>query len=198
MELIESGEGRGNNVDITYGAFRKIFLTGEIDQNTVKDVVDAINLIIHYDEQKESRSHKGQQFEREPIELIINSMGGSIYDGFAVAAAIDASTTPVHTAIWGQAMSMGFIIALCGEYRTMHKYATIMYHELSSISSEKLEEQKRNLIEMVRLQKMLDSIVLKKTKFKKAKLDNIKKIAADLYINADQAKEYGIVHKVFG
>lgn len=195
IELIQ--KSRGNNVDITYGSFRKIFLTGEIDQDTVKDVVDAINLINHYDEQKASRTRRGE-IERIPIQLIINSIGGSIYDGFAIAAAMDASETPVHTAIWGQAMSMGFIIALCGEYRTMHKYATIMYHELSSTFSEKLEEQKRNIVEMVRLQKMLDNIVLKKTKLKKAKLDDIKKIAADLYISADQAKEFGIAHKIFG
>jgi len=188
---------RSSAVDITYGSFRKIMLTGEVDEVSAKEVVDAINLVNHYDDERAARTRKNQQIEREPIQLIINSVGGSIYDGFAIVAAMEASDTPVHTAIWGQAMSMGFIIALCGEYRTMHKYATIMYHELSSTMSEKLEEQKRTMTELIRLQKMLDNIVLKKSKLKKAKLDEIKKMAADFYISADQAKETGIVHKIF-
>lgn len=188
---------RSSAVDITYGSFRKIMLTGEVDEVSAKEVVDAINLINHYDDERAARTRKNQQIEREPIQLIINSIGGSIYDGFAIVAAMDASDTPVHTQIWGQAMSMGFIIALCGEYRTMHKYATIMYHELSSTMSEKLEEQKRTMTELIRLQKMLDNIVLKKSKLKKAKLDEIKKMTADFYISADQAKEAGIVHKIF-
>jgi ATP-dependent Clp protease protease subunit len=188
---------RSSAVDINYGSFRKIMLTGEVDEVSAKEVVDAINLVNHYDDERAARTRKNQQVEREPIQLIINSVGGSIYDGFAIVAAMEASDTPVHTAIWGQAMSMGFIIALCGEYRTMHKYATIMYHELSSTMSEKLEEQKRTMTELIRLQKMLDNIVLKKSKLKKAKLDEIKKMAADFYISADQAKETGIVHKIF-
>ena len=188
---------RSSAVDINYGSFRKIMLTGEVDEVSAKEVVDAINLVNHYDDERAARTRKNQQVEREPIQLIINSVGGSIYDGFAIVAAMEASDTPVHTAIWGQAMSMGFIIALCGEYRTMHKYATIMYHELSSTTSEKLEEQKRTMTELIRLQKMLDNIVLKKSKLKKAKLDEIKKMAADFYISADQAKETGIVHKIF-
>jgi len=63
--------------------------------------------------------------------------------------------------------------------------------------SDKLEEQKRNIAESIRIQKMLDSIVLAKTKMKKARLDEIKKIAADLYISAKQAKDFGIVHEIF-
>lgn len=183
--------------DIIYGSFRKIVLTGEVDSFEAKDIINTINVINHYDDKKEKKMN-GAHYERKPIELIINSIGGSIYDGFAITAAMDASVTPVNTLIYGQAMSMGFIIALHGKQRTMHKQATIMYHELSSAIAEKLEEQKRNIKESVRIQKMLDAVVLKRTNLKKSKLDEIKKITADFYISADQAKEFGIVDKVFG
>lgn len=193
-KILNMKKSKNDNV-FDYGEFRKIMISGEINEESTKEVVDAINLINFYDE-KQTKEH-GKKYLPEPIEIQINSIGGSIYDGFAIIAAMDASNTPVNTTVYGQAMSMGLLILLCGKKRSMHKYGTIMYHELSSSISDKLEEQKRNIAESIRIQKMLDSIVLAKTKMKKARLDEIKKIAADLYISAKQAKDFGIVHEIF-
>lgn len=182
--------------EIYYGEYRKIFISGEIDDLMAKDVVEAINKINFWDDRQEAKA-KDQKWVRKPIEMQINSIGGSIYDGFAIIAAMDASKAEINTSVYGQAMSMGLLILLCGKHRSIHQYGTIMYHELSSSMSDKLEEQKRNIAESIRLQKLLDKIVLQRSKLKKTTLDQIKKIAADLYITAKQAKDFGIVHKIF-
>jgi ATP-dependent Clp protease protease subunit len=196
-KLLGSRKFQDDN-DSKYGEFRKIIISGDIDNESAREIVDAINLINFYDDKQEKEQGKKSKYVREPIEIQINSSGGVIYDGFAIIAAMDTSKTPVNTVAYGQAMSMGLLILLCGKKRAIHKYAIIMYHELSGGHghSDKLEMQKREIAESIRIQKLLDKIVLQRTKLKQAKLDEIKKVAADFYITAKQAKDFGIVHEI--
>ena len=50
----------------------------------------------------------------EPIEIILSSPGGSLYDGFVLADIIDRLKTPTTIIVMGYAFSMGSIILMSG------------------------------------------------------------------------------------
>jgi len=70
--------------------------------------------------------------ENIPIQLHINSYGGSLYDSFAIADMIKASKVPVHTIIEGVACSGATIISMAGAKRFMRAHSTMLIHQLSS------------------------------------------------------------------
>ena len=114
------------------------------------------------------------EYEPEPIQLIINSFGGSVYDGLAIVGAIESSSTPVHTVCYGSAMSMALYILASGHYRKMSKYATLMYHEIGTVVEGKLNNINIELSECARLEEMCDKILVEKTKIKRKDLSRVK------------------------
>lgn len=51
----------------------------------------------------------------QPIEIILNTTGGSAYDGFALVDVIEKLKTPTTIHIMGMAASMGLFIAMAGK-----------------------------------------------------------------------------------
>ena len=77
--------------------YRNLVLSGEISEESAEKIIQHINDINEDDFGKDTRT---------PIQLKINSIGGSMYDGFAIIGAIDSSETPVYTYGYGAIMSM--------------------------------------------------------------------------------------------
>ena len=173
---------------------RTIILSCYVDEDSAYDIIELIAFINDFDEQEEENR---KDYERKPIKLIVNSFGGSVYDGFAIIAAIDLSKTPIHTYCYGSAMSMALLIFVAGHYRYAHNLSTFMYHEcLDSPIQDKLSTLKENMDETQRIMDMYDKYLLSKTKLKNAQLTRRKKTKTDWYMSAESATEYGIVHEV--
>lgn len=67
---------------------------------------------------------------KEPIYLVINSPGGSVYDGFDFIRFAQTSKRPIHT-VTMFAASMGFQIVQSLGDRYVTKYSTLMSHKVS-------------------------------------------------------------------
>jgi len=65
------------------------------------------------------------------IEILINSLGGSVFKGFPIITAINSSTKPVTTIIDTVAASMAALIFLAGQTRMMYSYSQLMLHAAS-------------------------------------------------------------------
>lgn len=168
--------------------FRTIVLSGEIDETTVKDTIQTISFINELDNGKE---------EVEPIKLIINSIGGTMYDGFALIGTIETSTTPVYTYGFGTVMSMALPILVAGDKRFGHRLASFMYHEcLDSMSYDKMSILKENLDETDRLMSMYDEYIVSKTTLTQKQLNKIKSKKIDWYFGSDEALSYNIINEV--
>ena len=168
--------------------FRTIVLSGEVDENTVKDTIQTISFINEIDSSKE---------EVEPIKLIINNIGGTMYDGFALIGVIETSSIPVYTYGYGTVMSMALPILLSGDKRFGHHLATFMYHEcLDSMSYEKMSILKENLDETDRLMSMYDEYITSKTSLTQKQLNKIKSKKIDWYFGSDEALSYNIINEV--
>lgn len=65
---------------------------------------------------------------KEPITIILNTVGGSVCDGMAIYDRIKASECEVTIKVYGQASSMGSIILQAADHRVLSPHALVMYH----------------------------------------------------------------------
>jgi len=168
---------------------RRIILNEEISPLGFDTVVMQIKKFNKEDEGKPIE-------ERKPIELYINSYGGSVYDGFALISAILSSETPVYGYVDGYVMSMAFAIFIACHKRFCGKYSNFMYHEISTVSVGKNTEIEEVTKENRRLQKMYDELVIERTNLKKNQLDRVKRNKKDWFFGAEDAVKFGIAHEI--
>ena len=173
---------------------RKVYFCGQVEQKTVNDAIKDILSINEQDDKIISEGlNCGITYNPKPIELIIDSYGGYVYQGLGLVNIIKNSKTPVHTIVAGCAMSMGFIMAICGHMRFAHQDSTFMYHQLWSWSIGPAQQMEEDLKENIRLQEILESITLKNTKITKSRLAEIRKCKEDWYITPKEALKLGII-----
>ena len=170
--------------------YRNLVLSGEISEESAQDIIQHIN-DINEDDNENSTG-------RKPIIIKINSLGGSMYDGFVIIGAIETSITPVYTHGYGAIMSMALPILLSGHKRFAHRLTSFMYHECLSVFGdyEKVTTLKENLEETERILDMYDDYILSKTSLTKKQLDKVKKGKYDWYFDADDALEYKIIDQI--
>lgn len=70
--------------------------------------------------------------EKGPIQIYINSYGGSINDSQAVVDVMQTVDNPIITMAFGKAMSAGFDIFLAGTYRISYPNTVFMCHSGSA------------------------------------------------------------------
>lgn len=168
---------------------RNIVISGEINESTTKEIIQRIHLINQIDRERE--------LNPPPIKITLNSMGGSMYDGFAIIGAIETSVSPVHIHCLGSAMSMALLILVAGHRRTSHKLSTFMYHEcLNDSPYDKLSNIHDDLEEAMRLMKQYDSYLVSRTSLKQKQLDKIKKEKCDWYFGVEDALKFGIIDEI--
>lgn len=68
---------------------------------------------------------------KDPLYLLIDSPGGSVFAGAKVISAIEASIRPVHTVCVGLCASMGAMIHSYGAKRLATDRSVLMYHPAS-------------------------------------------------------------------
>ena len=177
---------------------REIYLLSDIYQNNISDVIKLINIFNYEDDIQEAIfnfKNANSSYVREPIILYISSYGGSCYDGLGLVGTIQASKTPVHVIAVGKVMSMGFLIA-CSAHKTYSKpNTTFMYHAVSSWAIGQIKEMQEEVDECKRLQKLMDAIILKKTKIKHKKLKAVVRQKKNWYFDNKKAIKLGIIEK---
>ena len=168
----------------------RIITLGDITNESACEVVGLIYEINNEDKNKAEEN-------RDPIKFILNSPGGNVYDGMGIIDAIETSITPIHMYIYGQAMSMGFAISTCGDYRYASKRTTFMYHECSwETGAEKMRYHEQELKEGKRLWKVYDDVIVQNTEITLKNLQSVRKEQKEWYITAEQALKLGIIDEI--
>lgn len=135
-------------------------------------------------------------YERLPIKIYLDTYGGFVYQCFGLLSVMERSKTPIHTVVTGCAMSCGFMILISGHERYAHKLSTPLYHQVSTGFVGKVADLKEEWIEAQRLQKMIEDIVVRKTKITRQKLKDIYDRKVDWFMNAQTAKRLGVVDAI--
>ncbi len=100
---------------------------------------------------------KAQNSGQPVVPVIIDSYGGQVYSLMSMISDIKHSKIPVATIVQGKAMSCGAILFSFGApgKRFMDEDATLMIHDVSSMSWGKVEEVKVSAEETDRLNKKI-------------------------------------------
>ncbi|KAL1633399.1 hypothetical protein SLS58_011123 [Diplodia intermedia] len=134
----------------------------------------------------------------KPINLYINSPGGSVTAGLAIYDTMTYIRSPVTTICVGQAASMGSLL-LCGGapgHRFCLPHSSIMIHQPSGGYFGQASDIAIHAKEILRIRTQLNKIY--QTHLTKSHtLEQIEKLMErDYFMSAEEAKELGLVDKI--
>jgi len=104
---------------------------------------------------------KAHQTHQPVIPIVIDSFGGQVHSLLDMIAQIQSAKLPIVTVLEGKGMSCGAMLFAMGQQRYMAPNATLMLHDVSSVSWGKVEEIKADAKETERLHKLIFAIVAK-------------------------------------
>lgn len=130
-----------------------------------------------------------------PIELYINSPGGSVVDGLAIYDVMQIIRAPVNTTCIGSAASMGAVLLAGGTgTRSALPNSRVMIHQVSSGFRGTAADMAVQFNETTKLYDKLLDILAKHTKQDRKKIK--KDCERDYYMGAEEAKAYGVIDEV--
>lgn len=160
---------------------RDIFLEAEVTTESMSDLMQQLLYL-----EKDSPG--------TPINLYINSPGGSVSDGLAVYDLIQMMNSPITTICTGRASSMGAILFLAADKRLMLPHSEIMIHDASfgqadfaGLKPDEIEEKTKDLLDTC---KTLRDIVASRTGQSSKKVTE--KMKKDSYFKASEAIDFGL------
>ena len=135
---------------------------------------------------------------QDVIPVVIDSYGGQVYSLMSMIGAIRDAEIPVATIVEGKAMSCGAILFSFGKQgmRFMDPSATLMIHDVSSMSYGKIEEIKSTAEESERLNQIVYKMMAKNCgQVENYFLDLVhEKGHADWYLDAEEAERHQLAN----
>lgn len=162
---------------------RIIFLGSDIE-DTLADVIMAQLIFLEYDDADKD------------ITIYINSPGGLVSSGLAIYDTIQFIKPDVSTVCIGQAASMGAILLASGTKgkRFALPHARIMLHQPLGGAGGQTSDIAIHAREIIRVKDMLNTILETHTGQKKKTIQN--DTDRNLYLDAQEAKNYGIIDEI--
>ncbi|KAI7902919.1 Clp protease-domain-containing protein [Cokeromyces recurvatus] len=133
----------------------------------------------------------------KPINLYINSPGGSVTAGMAIYDTMQYIQSPVSTLCNGQACSMGSLLLAAGEpgKRYALPNASIMIHQPSGGANGQASDIAIHAREILRVRERLNKIYKKHTGIRD--IETIEKmVERDYFMTAEEAMNFGLIDKV--
>lgn len=171
---------------------RKIIISSPITDRLAGEVIDHIMEINTYDEQMAIL----KEYQPEPIEMYINSVGGSASAGFAIIGAMEMSETPIITFGMGIVASMALAIFVAGDVRIAHRFARFMYHQVSYGEDGFLQDHIDSIKEISVIQDMYNSLFLDRTKFTKEMMKDIGEKKKNFFFSGKKAVKFGVADDI--
>jgi ATP-dependent Clp protease protease subunit len=135
---------------------------------------------------------------QDVIPVVIDSYGGQVYSLMSMIGAIRDAEIPVATIVEGKAMSCGAILFSFGKQgmRFMDPNATLMIHDVSSMSYGKIEEIKSTAEESERLNQIVYKMMAKNCgQVENYFLDLVHERGhADWYLDAEEAERHQLAN----
>ena len=172
---------------------RKIVISQPITDRLAGEVIDMILAINDYDAQM---SAVLTSYEIEPIEMFINSGGGSASAGFAIIGAMEMSETPIVTYGMGIIASMALGIFTAGDVRIAHRYARFMFHSVAYGEEGFIQDHIDGLKEVKTIQNMYNNIFAERSKFPTEMITDILERKKNYFFSGKKAVKYGIADDV--
>ena len=129
-----------------------------------------------------------------PINLHIQSLGGTLLNSLYIVDLIKNSETPINTYIDGYSASAATLITVVGKKRYMTKNSLMLIHQLSGGNEGKFDEMDDEFKNLNLYMKLIKEIYLTNSKISPLILDDILK--HDIWLSSDQCKELGLIDEI--
>ena len=161
-----------------------IFINDEINDTTLTDFIIRMRSLLQHRKDKSA-----------PVNLMINSPGGDVYEMFGIIDYIESLDIKVNTICRGRAMSAAAVILACGTgNRMMSKRSTVMFHQSSSFMGGKMSDITAYLDNIKSLEVLIYSMLAEKTK-KDADWWR-EKMRNDMFLTAEELLEIGVIDQI--
>lgn len=163
---------------------RIVFVTGEVEDQMASLIVAQLLFL-------ESENPK------KDIYMYINSPGGVVTAGMAIHDTMKYIRPRVGTVCIGQAASMGSFLLAAGEpgMRVALSNARVMVHQPSGGARGMASDIEIQAREILRIRKRMNDLYVQYTGRSLKEIE--KAMDRDTFLEADEAKEFGIVDQVF-
>jgi len=188
IPMVIDTDGRGERAYDIYSLLLKervVFLGTKIDDQVANVIVAQLLYLNSLDQKKQ-------------INLYINSPGGSVYAGLAIYDAMQMIQAPVSTVAVGVSASMGTALLTSGSKgkRYALPHATIHMHPTGGGAQGYTEDVRIATREQERLQAQLFHLMGKHSGHTWQEIEEY--FLRDRYLNAIEAKAFGLVDEVLG
>lgn len=162
---------------------RIVFLGDQVNPSTANSIIQQLLLL----ERRDAKT---------PVKLYLNSPGGSVVDGLAIYDTIQRVACPVHCVVAGMAASMGAVIlsGCCKGHRMIMKHGEVLLHQplggAEGVATDLQISARRILRMKERLLRLLAANCGKSYE------QLVEDCDRDYWLDADEAKAYGIVDQV--
>lgn len=135
----------------------------------------------------------------KPINMYINSPGGSVIDGLQLIDTMNFINAPISTTCLGMAASMGAVILSCGEKgkRFVLPHSRVMIHQASGGFNGKSEDVKTSYEQLLRCQNDIYEILSKNIGLDYKEIEALCS-NTDKWFIGQEAIDLGIVDKIVG
>lgn len=180
-----------DSVERTYDPFsrllkeRIIVVENEVNTNMASSVIAQLLLLEQQDPEAE-------------IIMYINSPGGSVMDGLAIADTMEFISCDIRTVGIGMQASMGSFLLASGTPGKRHalKRSQIMIHRLSGGQQGDYHSMESNWEHTKRLHNLLQEEYARMSQGKKTAKEFEELMRYDNWITLDEAIEYGIIDSI--
>ena len=163
-----------------------VYLIGEIDGFTLLDMMTRIRTILR------SRT---EQDSIEPINMVINSEGGCVYEMLAIVDYIKSLPVPVNTICRGKAFSAAAVILANGTgSRYASKHSTIMLHQSSAWLQGKQADVRASIHHVSEIDIMSNALLSEKSTLSADEWEQIQR--TDYWLTADKALEIKVIDQI--
>jgi ATP-dependent Clp protease protease subunit len=161
-----------------------IFINDEITDHTLTDFIIRMRSLLQHRKNKKA-----------PVNLMINSPGGDIYEMFGIIDYIETLDVKVNTICRGRAFSAAAIILTCGTgTRMMSKRSTVMFHQSSSFLGGKMSDITAYLDNVKSLEKVIYGMLAERTNKDAEWWKN--KMRSDMFLTAEELLEVGVIDQI--
>ena len=167
---------------------RILYLSEDVGNESISNICQQILRINDIDRKG---VEKFCHYAINPIQLHIQSFGGSVYDMWALIDIIEASNTPIITYCSGYCMSAAALIFLAGHVRCMYKHAVLMFHQMYVYNCGKYKDVELEQKQLEKLHKRMLKYLKSKADFPDEFFEKIDDGKQDVYLTAKKCKKIG-------
>lgn len=169
---------------------RRIFINEDVSPDSMFKACYLLDRLVQLDM---------QDGVKRDIEIVLDSYGGYIYHGLSLISkmiSLRESGYKIITTVNSVAMSMGFMILLCGSERRGLKHSRIMCHQPSSATWGTLQDQEESVEETRELWNKMKELITKYTKITDEQLEDIKTRKYDWFMWSEEALKLGVIDRI--